>query len=83
MLRSATVFQSLIGIIVDFNFSALALSCKGDKVSIPHRDYSRFQHFKILYVRAENRFQSLIGIIVDFNPIPLIKEKIMPSFNPS
>ena len=56
-------------------------------VSIPHRDFSRFQR-EGFYQREGNLvelFQSLIGILADFNSAPneRVSIYIHPSFNPS
>ena len=61
------LFQSLIGIWVDFNFTSCFNGTQNYWVSIPDRDLSWFQpHFTYI---GESRcgFQSLIGIWVDFN----------------
>ncbi len=62
-------FQSLIGILVDFNFYHWGNNARNG-VSIPDRDFSWFQHLVALrFWLSITLFQSLIGILVDFNAI--------------
>ena len=62
------MFQSLIGILADFNADCNPSGCaKEILVSIPHRDFSRFQRSTIRFNYCDIQFQSLIGILADFN----------------
>ena len=61
------MFQSLIGIIEDFDTSARCRSLSTTPVSIPDRDYRGFRLERELPRAKFQKFQSLIGIIEDFD----------------
>ena len=60
-------FQSLIGIIEDFDLLRSFSSVLLFQVSIPDRDYRGFRRFTAGTLVANALFQSLIGIIEDFD----------------
>ncbi len=66
--RPPLQFQSLKGIIGDFNTIERSCTRGMDFVSIPERDYRWFQHSSWEATPGQiNEFQSLKGIIGDFN----------------
>ncbi len=63
------LFQSLIGILVDFQVSkSRHYMNEAAFVSIPNRDFSGFPdaNASVIFQAASMLFQSLIGILVDF-----------------
>ena len=70
-------FQSLIGIIEDFDSTRVSAITRQPLVSIPDRDYRGFRPLYFYYAALiRDMFQSLIGIIEDFD------EGILPNVSP-
>ncbi|PPT09146.1 hypothetical protein CKA32_001408 [Geitlerinema sp. FC II] len=64
------MFQSLKGILVNFNANGKTWLLRPQKVSIPQRDFGEFQR---RFLNGGDRvlvFQSLKGILVNFNALP-------------
>ena len=65
--EKSILFQSLIGILIDFNLKLFHPILKLN-VSIPDRNSNRFQLLVNAHRKSCRRlFQSLIGILIDFN----------------
>ncbi|PPT11341.1 Epoxyqueuosine (oQ) reductase QueG [Geitlerinema sp. FC II] len=63
-------FQSLKGILVNFNLPTMKILFLKSFVSIPQRDFGEFQRYYThsdLIEKVNTTFQSLKGILVNFN----------------
>ena len=75
-------FQSLIGILVSFNMGPDIPFPDPLFVSIPNRDFSKFQPEEAVLASEFHMFQSLIGILVSFNFKNFIASAERSRFNP-